>query len=315
MRLIHLVITCSLALGSTASLFAADVILKDGQSIATKKPYVVKGKMAILTRTDGSLVSIPVEDIDVKKTAAAAKVRPAAPEPEPTSAAPKKATTPAEAARAKAGKRSSVVLTDADVRSSTPAEPDGEKTEKGDGAVTISGANATRTKSGYSINGSVVNSGKGDVRGVSVTIELVGEEGKTLLTTQGTLAKDALAPGEKSTFTTEVEWETEAKSFRYIPSWQVTMSVKAAEPGGGASAKKPAPASSTKTSPPPEVNPAPGSQPGQERPDPPRPTPQVIPRPDVAPPSANVPVGAPSTPGGVYVPRPSDSQPGQPKTQ
>src|SRR5512140_3235171 len=99
MRLIHLAVTCSLLLGSSASLFAADVILKDGQAVATKKPYVVKGKIAILTRTDGSLVSIPVEDIDLGKTAAAA-ARPAAPKAEATPAAPKKPMTPVEAAKA-----------------------------------------------------------------------------------------------------------------------------------------------------------------------------------------------------------------------
>ena len=45
------------------------VVLRDGSSVATTKPYVVKGKIAILTRTDGSLVSIPVEEIDEEKIA------------------------------------------------------------------------------------------------------------------------------------------------------------------------------------------------------------------------------------------------------
>ena len=299
MRLIPLLLTCSIAAGLARPAVGADVILRDGQVIATKKPYVVKGKIAILTRTDGSLVSIPVEEIDLGKTAAAA-ARPATMATEPAPAAPKKPMTPAEAARVKPGKRATVVLTDADVRTSVPAAPEGEKTEKGDGEVSISGSNATRTKSGYSINGSVVNSGKGEVRGVSVMIELLGENSKTLLTTRGILAKDLLAPGEKSTFTAEVESETEAKTFRYLPSWQVAMAVKGAEPGGGTSVT-------------PVPTPVPGSQAGKERAEAPPPTPQIVPRPDVAPPSASPPIGAPSTPGGVYIPRPSDNQPVQPK--
>jgi hypothetical protein len=310
MRLISLFVTCLITVLAVRSASGADVILKDGQSIAVAKPYVVKGKMAILTRTDGSLVSIPVDDVDVEKTAAAA-AKPASPAPEPTPAPVKKATTPAEAARAKAGKRSTVVLTDAEVRSSVPAGPSGETKEKGDGAVSISGANATRTKSGYTINGSVVNSGKGDVQGITVTIELVGESGTAMLTTQGTLAKDALAPGEKATFTAEVESETEAKSIRYVPSWQVTMPVKVAEPSGGSSGKAAAGASA-KPSPTPEASPVPRAQ--QAQTDSPRPTPQYVPRPDVAPPTASAPVGAPSAPGGVYVPRPADNQPGGTKT-
>lgn len=310
MRLIHLAVTCSLVLGSTASLYAADVILKDGQAIATKKPYVVKGKMAILTRTDGSLVSIPMADIDLGKTAAAA-VKPAAPKAAPEPDAPKKPTTPVEAANAKGGKRATVVITDADVGSATPVGPDGEKVEKGEGEVSIANANATRTKTGYSIKGSVINVGKADVRGVAVTIELVGENGKAMQTVFGAVAKDNLAPGEKSAFTAEVTSEAEAKSFRYVPSWQLTVSVRTAEPG---SASKPeAGAPSAKPSTPSEPN-APGRPKAEKSEPPPQPTPEVIPRPDVAPPAASAPIGAPSTPGGVYLPRPSDNQPGQPKT-
>ncbi|HEX7580452.1 MAG TPA: FxLYD domain-containing protein [Thermoanaerobaculia bacterium] len=271
----------------------------------------MKGKMAILTRTDGSLVSIPVEDIDLGKTAAAAAVKPAAPKTEPKPAAPKKPTTPAEAARAKGGKRATVVITDDDVGTSTPVGPDGEKVEKGDGEVSIANANATRTTSGYSIKGSVINVGKADVRGVSVTIEAVGENSKAMQTVFGNVAKDNLAPGEKSAFTAEVTSEAEAKSFRYVPSWQLTVSVKTAEPGSAS--KSETGSSSPKPSAPSEPNP--GSRPKAENSEPPpQPTPQVIPRPDVAPPSASAPIGAPSAPGGVYIPRPSDNQPGQPKT-
>jgi hypothetical protein len=307
MRLALPLVMCLAVAGTAGTALGADVVLKDGQSFAVAKPYVVKGKMAILTRTDGSLVSIPVEDIDVEKTAAAA-AKPAPPAPEPVPTPVKAATTPAEAARAKTGKRASVILTDAEVRSSDSAGPEGEKKEKGDGAVSISGANATRTKSGYSINGSVVNSGKGSVQGITVSIEVVGENGTAMLTTQGTLAKDALAPGEKATFTAEVESETEAKSFRYVPSWQVTMPVKATEPGGGSSGKTAAGASA-KPSPTPEASPAPRVQQADSAP----PTPRYVPRADVAPPMANAPVGAPAAPGGAYVPRPSDNQAGSPK--
>src|SRR5512140_252988 len=308
MRLIPLVVTGSLLLGSFASLYAADVILKDGQTIATKKPYVVKGKIAILTRTDGTLVSIPVEDIDLGKTAAAAAAKPAAPKTEATPAAPKKPMTPVEAAKAKGGKRATVVLTDADVRTSTATGPDGEKVEKGDGEVSIANANAVRTKTGYSVSGSVINVGKADVRGVSVTIELVGENSKTMQTVFGNVAKDTLAPGEKSVFTAEVISEAEAKSFRYLPSWQLTVSVRTVEPGSASKSEAGSP--SQKPSNGSEASPA--SPPKAEKSEPP-PQPTPVPRPDVAPPSANAPVGAPTTPGGVYVPRPSDNQPGQPR--
>ncbi len=320
MRIVPAFISLLMATGMAGAAFGADVILKDGQSIATSKPYAVKGKMAILTRVDGSLVSIPVEDIDREKTAAAARAVPEAPAVEATPVPTKRPTTPAEAAQARPGKRASVVLTDADVRG-TVEQPDGEKSEKGDGEVSMGPTSETRTKTGYSISGSVVNSGKGDVKGVGVSIEVVGEGNKTLQSTFGRFAKDSLAPGEKATFTAEVETEGEAKKFRYVPSHQITIPVKAAGsgPGGTAAAEAAAAgggASAKPASPPAEVNPAPGSlssrtpksQPAPE------PTPQIVPRPDVAPPSASAPVGAPTTPGGAYLPRPSDSQAGSPKT-
>ena len=314
MRLVHALVSCVIAAAAAGSALGADVVLKDGQSIATAKPYAVKGKMAILTRTDGSLVSIPVADIDLEKTAAAAKVVPAAPVAE-APPAPKKPATPAEAAKARPGKRASVVLTDADVRSSTAA-PDGEKADKpGGGEVTMGPTSETRTKTGYSISGSVVNSGKGDVSGVAVTIEAVGEENRTLQSTFGRLAKDKLAPGEKATFTAEVETETDAKRFRYVPSQQISVPVKPAD-GTAAAAAAPSGGSLSKPPPPPkEINPVAGDSPKAARSEPsPEPTPQIVPRPDIAPPAANAPVGAPTAPGGVYVPRPADNQAGPNKT-
>jgi hypothetical protein len=312
MRLFPCVVTCSLVLGFTATLSGADVILKDGQSIATAKPYVVKGKMAILTRTDGSLVSIPVGDIDVDKTAEAANVVPAAPTGEALPAPTKKATTPGEAAKAGAGKkRASISLTDSDVRSSVPyGGADGEKSEKGEGEVAMGPTTETRTKTGYAISGSVVNSGKADISGVAVTIQVVGENNKIIQSTYGSLAKDSLTPGEKATFTAEVATETDAKKFRYVPSHQITIPVKPPESGAaakgttasaGAASPKPPPA-------PAEVNPAPGSLAKAEPV--PQPTPEIVARPDVAAPAANASVGAPATPGGAYLPRPSDSQAG-----
>ncbi len=315
MRLVHALVSCVIAAAAAVSALGADVILKDGQSIATAKPYAVKGKMAVLTLTDGSLVSIPVADIDVEKTAAAAKVAPAAPAAEVVPVPARKPTTPGEAAKSRPGKRASVVLTDGDVRGSVD-QPDGEKAEKGDGEVSMGPTSETRTKTGYSISGSVVNSGKGDVTGVAVSIELVGENNKSLQSTFGKFAKDSLSPGEKATFSAEIATETDAKKFRYIPSHQIAIPVKPATSGPGTAADAAAGgnASPRPPAPPQEVNPAPGSLPKvAPRAPSPEPTPQIVPRPDVAPPAASAPVGAPTTPGGAYLPRPSDSQPGSQK--
>jgi hypothetical protein len=316
MRLAPLFASFLIAAGPAGIAVCADVILKDGRTIATSKPYVVKGKTAVLTTPDGSVFSVPVADIDTAKTAEAAfAAENAAPGPEAKgAAAEKKATTPGEAVKAAEAdrakkKKSSVVLTDRDVRPGAIYSPDGEKGEKGDGEVVISSTTETRTKTGYAIDGSVVNSGKADVRGVSVTIELVGEGRKTMVTTRGNLAKDSLAPGEKSTFTADVAVETDAKSFRYSPSWQVivTVPVKTADPSA---MKADAGKDGAATAPPvPTPPPAAASKPERTE----TTNIQAIPRPDVAPQAPNAAIGAPSTPGGGYIPSPSSSQANQPQ--
>ena len=306
MRLGHLVFAVLLAAGAGLAALGADVVLKDGQSIPTSKPYVVKGRMALLTRPDGTLVSIPVDEIDLARTAAAARAP--APPPAPAEAAPgvAKPLTLAEAAKIKGPRKATVVFTDRDM-SQGDVQDEGEKAEKGEkeGEVSISGFNATRTKTGYSIEGSVINSGKGDVRGVSVTIEMIGEGGKSVQSVYGNLAKDSLAPGEKSAFSATVPTEAEARSWKYAASWPVTVPIKPADPAVVAKAGEVPP----KAAPPPEEVAKPAA-----KPEPPTIEIRSVPRGDVAPPTANAPIGAPTTPGGAYLPRPSDSQAAAPKT-
>src|ERR1019366_2460042 len=89
---------------------ADEIWLKDGRRIGTKKPFVKKGSLALLTTTDGVLLSLPLSEIDLEKTAAE-KARGAATEPLPAPS-PLKPLTPAEAAKQKTGRRAAVVLTD-----------------------------------------------------------------------------------------------------------------------------------------------------------------------------------------------------------
>src|SRR5512132_102923 len=101
----------AVVLACLAGIAGADEIwLKDGRRIVTKKPLVQKGSLALLTTTDGVLLSIPLLEIDLDKTAVE-KARAAAATPVPTANVPKPLT-PAEAAKLKGGRRAAVVLTD-----------------------------------------------------------------------------------------------------------------------------------------------------------------------------------------------------------
>ncbi|MGZ5429096.1 MAG: FxLYD domain-containing protein, partial [Thermoanaerobaculia bacterium] len=197
---------------------ADEIWLKDGRRIVTKKPLVQKGSLALLTTTDGVLLSIPLSEIDVNKTAAE-KARAAAATPVPTASVPKPLT-PAEAAKQKSGRRAAVVLTDDTVAHGIGDEGGGEKKEgDGEGRVDVANTSATKTKDGYSFSGSVINGGASEVSGVSVTVEVVGKDGKTFSSAFAQLAKDTLGPGEKSTFTASTPLEGEAASYRYVPRW------------------------------------------------------------------------------------------------
>lgn len=298
-------LTLALGIALAAAAPAAEVALKDGRVVKTAKPYTVKGAMAILTLPDGRLLSVPASEVDVAKTrelTAKAAAAPAAAPAEPAVAAPKSL---AEAAQAKGKKKASVVLTDSDVvPGEMLGEAEGGEKKGGGGDVTISGADARKVEGGYAITGSVMNSSKIEVSAVKVTIEAIGEENKTIATVFGQVAKDALGPGEKSAFTAQITTDVVAKNFRYVPSWQETVPrVERIASGGGGQGKgdEAAPAR-------PSPSPAAAAPAAPAKTPEPEPTPRYVPDPGMAPPAANAPVGAPTTPGGAYIPRPSDSQ-------
>jgi hypothetical protein len=271
---------------------ADEIWLKDGRRIVTKKPLVAKGSLALLTTTDGVLLSIPLSELDLEKTAAE-RARRAAPAPAPT---PNllKPITPAEAAKQKVGRKASVVLTDDTIAHGMGDEAVEKKEGEGEGRVDVANTSATRTKDGYSFSGSVINGGAGEVSGVSVTVEIVGKNGKTFSSAFAQLAKDTLAPGEKSTFTANAPLEGEAASYRYVPHWQVRIPVKAAgdtKAPGDSQAPKPAA----------EAEAAPARTPA------PAPTLVPVPRSDVAPPAANAPTGNPAS--GVFIPQNDSTKP------
>jgi len=291
-----------LVLGFLAGPLAADqVVLKDGRTLDTKKPPVIKGRQAVLVLADGKLVSIPASEIDAAKTAALAKKVAEAPKAV-TTPAPARAPTLADAARAsQTAKKATVVLTDQDVAGGYLEVSSGSP-EKGEGEVTLGPVTAKQGPGGYSVEGSVMNSGKAPVLGVSVTIAALGDDGKPFSTTYGQVAKDSLDPGEKATFTARLETTRTATTFRYVPRWKVRASAQrepGEEPPAGASGSPDG--AGDEATPPPTPTPEPTPEPTQ----PPVP-------PGWAAPQANAPVGAPSTPGGTYIPQPSTDQPKPP---
>ena len=282
------------------------VVLKDGRTLEIVGAPVTKGRMVLLKTRDGTLFSIPADEIDGPKTEAArARAVPTAtPAPESSLRAPR----PAEIAGKKSERKAAVVLTDDQVAKGQNEDSAGKKDEEAQERVDVANAAATKGPSGYAITGSVLNSGNVDVSGVSVTIEGV-TEGKTIATTFGQVAKDQLTPGEKSTFTADLKETADIQTFRYVPRWQTKMAVKGAVPsdwGGGVKPPQKVPEGADGAK-------AEGT--GEKSAEPtPVPTPKLvrIPSPDVASPPDNAPIGSPDKPGGTFLPKPTGDQPKTP---
>jgi hypothetical protein len=282
---------------------ADTIVLKDGQTIESSGPYMVKGRQALLKKSDGTLVSIPVSEIDVDKTAAARrKLETLSPTPTPLV---RKPLTPAEAAKQSGGRKAVLVLTDEEVAQSIGLPEGSDKKDEAGARVEVSNMSGSKVTGGYAITGSVLNSGKADAAAVSVTIELVGENNKTIASGFGQIAKDTLSPGEKSSFTATIETDREATNFRCVPRWQAKAEVKSAASGGGAGT---AGRGDTTAEPTPAAEASQSGQKGEKEKSAPAPPPTPIPRPDVAPRAPNAPVGAPEKPGGTFLPQPSGQQ-------
>lgn len=307
MRCNRLILTLCLVAGPILPVHADEIVLKGGKSLTTARPLVVKGKNAVVTLKDGTVVSIPLTEIDQPRTAEANKPKVAL----EVSAAPRKPETPAEAARVKTTRKAAISLSDDDVSHPFGQSGTTQAKEEGDGKVEIGSVSVKKEKSGYTLSGSVLNSGKGEVLAVSVTVEAIGDDNKTLATAFGNVAKDNLAAGEKSAFTAEISIDAAVSSFRYVPHWQArprpTVGGGSLSQGSGNGSDDGTTGGVKKPGTEAEVEPAPTPKPT------PKPVPTRMPQPDYAPPAANAPVGAPAQPGGTYLPQPSaDGQPKQP---
>lgn len=305
MRRVSSTTTLGVLLLLAGSAGADVVVLRDGRTIETSGPPVVKGRMVLLKSADGTLFSIPAEEIDKTKTDAA-RMRPT-PAPTPAAATSLRPPRPAEIAGKKGERRATVVLTDDQVAAGT-SEAEAETKEDGEERIDVSNATATKSPAGYSVSGSLLNSGKAELGGIGVTIEAVGPGGKTVATTYGQVAKDLLAPGEKSTFTAELKETGEISTFRYTAKWQTKIPVKgaaSADWAGGVTPPKPPEEADAKKA---EEE---AAKPAEPKPSP-TPTYIRIPSPDVAPRPPNAAIGAPEKPGGTFIPKPTGDQPKPP---
>jgi hypothetical protein len=211
--------------------FAADVVvLKGGSRIELKKPPVRQGTVVTLTRSDGTLLSVPASEIDWKATAAASAAARASTAPAPVVTAPPE--TPAEAARSgRTGAKARVKLTDADVAHVNEVETaSGEKekekekkgSEPGSGAARLEIADYTQEKSETDlvVHGSLRNSGGVPASNARLTVTALDEKGEKIASGEAAISSGSIEPGATASFSTKIPvGEKSASSIRFAPQW------------------------------------------------------------------------------------------------
>ena len=224
--------------GSVAIAAAADVvILRGGSRIELQGPVMQKGNTAILTRADGTLLSVPMTEIDWQATAAAkssgpAPVRPAVVAPP---------STPSDALRSPKGEKARVKVTDADVGHVDTSGSDNKIDSLPMNAPKVEVGEYTQTKNGSNliVNGVLHNPGSVPVTGTRMTVSAVDENGNVVSSASATVSNGTIEGGRTVGFGVTIPTgDRIVAQLRFSPQW-----ITPAAPAAGSSAAPAASAS------------------------------------------------------------------------
>ena len=220
--------TAAFALFFTSAAGLAEVvILKGGTAIAVQGSTVRRGNNVLLTRTDVTLLSVPVSEIDRVATAAA-NAAPAAP---PASAMPPRPATLAEAARAaKEVPKARVRITDANVsHGEASAEPAAEPADAAKDAASGTGridvADYTQEKSGDAlvVRGTLRNPGATPAVNVRMTVAALDAKGEVITSGEAGISSVSIEPAKTAAFSVTIPLSGRAVgSIRFSPRWAST---------------------------------------------------------------------------------------------
>jgi hypothetical protein len=226
--------------GSAAFALAGEVVvLKGGTVVELKQPWVRRGNTAYLTRADGTLLSVPVDEIDREATAAAAARKAAPPDPSPVAPV---AETPAEAVRSnKDVPKARVRITDADVSHPLELEPAAgeEKKDAGPGNARVEVADYAQEKNGAAliVKGTLRNPGQGPAEGVRMSVSAIDEKGQPIDGAFATLSKGTVEAGQTVDFSASMNvGDRNVASLRFAPQWNAPKPPPSAAPPPGAAA-------------------------------------------------------------------------------
>lgn len=238
---------CALAgLAWSASTSASEVaVLRGGTRIELKSPLVRQGNTVLLTRADGTLLSLPASELDLAATAKAN----AAPSPRSSPAAARGSETLAGAARAvREAPKARVRVTDADVghplRGISSAAPEEKKESSGGsgaGRVEIADYDQQRSEADLLVRGNLRNPGATPATGVRLNVSAVDEKGQAIASAPALVASAVLEPGHTSAFSVRLPvGQTPVSILRFAPQWVSTPLAPAGSAAPGAAGSPPA---------------------------------------------------------------------------
>jgi hypothetical protein len=220
-------------LGALAAVFLAGslaladvVVLKGGAVINVKKPPERRGDNVLLHRTDGTLLSVPLSEIDASATQAARAA--AAP---PPAATPAPAATLAGAARAaREVPKARVKITDADVShneaSAGAAEAAKDEAAKeadaSAGAGRVEVAEYTQEKSGDAlvVRGTLKNPGATAAQNVRMAVTALDGKGQAITSAEAGTSNAVIPPGGSVAFSATLSVGARPiGSIRFSPRW------------------------------------------------------------------------------------------------
>ncbi len=242
-----------LALGLVASAAAASdvVVLRGGTRIELKSPPMRQGNNVLLTKKDGTLLSVPYSEIDTGATAAA-KAAPA-PSTKASAAAAPVPQTMAEAARAtQGGPKARVHLTDADVGHELAPTGPGDATTADGAAAPASGGDSrvdvvdySQSKAGDNliVKGVLRNLGMRTALNVRLAVTPHDEKGQPIDTVEASVSNGTLEAGKSVGFTATVPvGKRTVGVMQFSPRWtpQATPAEVAAAAAGSSGGTGPA---------------------------------------------------------------------------
>jgi hypothetical protein len=183
-----------------------------------------QGNVVLLTRSDGTMFSVPASEVDFAATSALK----AAPAPIPAGPAiTPPPSSPAEAARAgREGPKARVRITDDDVsHSQETSTPEGEKKKTAPGVLTpakVDVGDYTQQKAGdrLVIHGVLRNTGATTATSARVAVAALGDKGETIDSSEGMLSGGTIEPGQQIEFSVSLKvGQKIVSSLRFMPIW------------------------------------------------------------------------------------------------